>query len=83
LTFNDESLSSWSYNIDVLSPNKGKITGELPERGAKIDEIVGTMVIRKIWDGQVLISETYNSISKEAYDVAVKDLGIDVPQVCQ
>jgi hypothetical protein len=85
LMFGDESLSSWSYDIEVFAPNKGKITGKLPDKGAKIDEAAGTMTIKKVFNNQVLISEEYKSISKEDYENAIKQVSLEgpVPEICQ
>lgn len=74
LIFSDETLSSWSYNIEVVKPIVGKITGLLSEgNGAKISSD-GKMEIRKIWDNKMLIHEIYNPISEAQYRDHLKDL---------
>lgn len=67
LTFADETLSSWSYDINVLKPNQGKISGQLPDYGAKIDLKEKTVLIKKIWNQQVLITERYQVIDQAMY----------------
>jgi hypothetical protein len=84
LHFSDESLSSWSYDINMVEP-KGKITGALPENGAVIDSTSGNMTIRKIWNSQLLISENYTAISKVDYSFALKALSLPttIPEICK
>lgn len=67
LSFADSSLSSWSYSIQVIQPNKGSLTGNLPEHGAKINFQTKTMSIRKIWDNKILISEEYDMTDLATY----------------
>lgn len=68
LTYSDDRLSSWSYDIDVTKPKQGKLNGSLPENGAKIDQKTGTMLIKKIWNGEILITETYKAISEAEFE---------------
>ena len=48
LTYSDESLSAWSYDINVSKPQQGKLSGNLPENGGKIDLKNGSLSIRKL-----------------------------------
>ena len=66
ITFSDSTLSAWSYDIDVHTP-PGKITGVLPDAGAKIDPKTGAVEAIKTWNNQVRISESCKSISQEEY----------------
>lgn len=67
LRYENEHLEAWSYDVDVLKPMKGKITGDLAEgRGGRIYPD-GKMRIVKAWNNQVLISESYESISESEY----------------
>lgn len=67
LTMETATAQAWSYDVDVLKPMTGKISGSLAEgNGARIFPD-GRMEIRKTWNHQVLISEKYASISEEQY----------------
>jgi hypothetical protein len=67
LIMEDETASAWSYDVKVLKPKSGKITGSLDTGyGARIFPD-GSMEIRKIWSDQVLIFEIYHSISESEY----------------
>jgi hypothetical protein len=60
LTYTDPTLSSWSYDIQVVTPNKGTISGSLPDYGAVIDPSNKKMKIKKIWEKTTLITESYD-----------------------
>lgn len=81
LVFADASLSSWSYDL-TLTADGAKVTGQLPVHGAKIDEAAGTMLIKKIVGGQVLVTEDYKATSKAEYDSAISNLS-GVPASCR
>jgi hypothetical protein len=67
LMYEDENLSAWSYDINVLKPSSGKITGSLSNgHGGRIFPD-GTMKIIKIWNNQVMITENYSSIEESEY----------------
>lgn len=67
LVMETEAAQAWSYDIDVLKPMTGKITGSLSERnGARILPD-GRMEITKIWNNQMLISESYSAVSENEY----------------
>lgn len=67
LIMEDGMLNAWSYEIDVLKPQKGKITGNVKDhKGGRIYPD-GHMTIQKVWNEQSLISESYEMISEEAY----------------
>lgn len=68
----DDEGRTWSYDIKVLNPMKGTITGNLENgHGAKIEKD-GSLEIKKIWSQQMLISESYTPISKKAYEVKLE-----------
>ena len=67
LIMETEAAQAWSYDVDVLKPMIGKITGSLNEgNGARILP-GGRMEIRKIWNNQMLISESYSAITENEY----------------
>lgn len=72
LTYADHSLSSWSYDIQVYAPSKGRLSGSLPEHGARIDSGSGKMDIKKIWDGKVLLTESYDMTDAASYAAKLK-----------
>ena len=68
LTYPDKSLSAWSYDLDVSKPQQGKLSGNLPDNGGKIDQKTGILSIRKLWNNEVLITEKYNPVSESEYE---------------
>ncbi|MBT6324694.1 MAG: hypothetical protein HOJ35_01895 [Bdellovibrionales bacterium] len=62
IEFESSELNSWSYNLDIIKPEVGKITGARPDYGAIIDDD-GTINILKIWNDSVLVSEEYKEIT--------------------
>ena len=74
LTYSDESLSAWSYDINVSKPQQGKLSGNLPENGGKIDLKNGSLSIRKLWNNEVLITEKYKPISQGEYEDKISAL---------
>jgi hypothetical protein len=89
LIYSDTSLSAWSYDIQVVSPAKGTITGKLPEYGAVIDEGSGTMNIKKIWTGKdkdgkdssVLLTQHYEKSDASSYFEKLKAAKIANPEL--
>ena len=74
LIFSDETLTSWSYDIEVIKPIIGKISGQLSDgNGAKIFSD-GKMEIKKVWDNKMLIHEIYNQITEDQYRQYLKNI---------
>lgn len=67
VTYSDQTLSAWSYDISVLKPQPGRITGNLPAMGGRIDAMTGKMSIKKLWNNSVLFSEGYEAVSESRY----------------
>ena len=71
VTFEDATLSAWSYDLQVTKPTAGHLTGDLGNGGgARIDAKSGVMTITKFWDDKVRIHEEYQPISKAEYSAA-------------
>lgn len=88
LTFKDETLSAWSYDIQVTKPNQGHITGSLPDHGATILPQEKKMLIKKLWDNRVLITEEYDSIAEADYlqqvtAATAANPSLKIPSECQ
>lgn len=85
LNLEDESASAWSYNVDVLKPYNGKITGSLADgKGARIYPD-GRMEITKVWNNQMLIVEKYHSISGQEYQTKIESILLtdEVKKLCK
>ncbi len=75
ILFENPSALAWSYDLQLIKPRAGQITGKLSEgNGARIDPSKGTMVITKFWNKQVRIHEEYTAISAEEYTTLVSNL---------
>ena len=74
LIFKDDSLAAWSYNVDVVKPFVGKVTGSLADgNGAQIKDD-GKMEIKKIWNGNMLIHEIYSPATLGQYQDLLKTM---------
>jgi hypothetical protein len=84
LTYADDALTSWSYDIEVKpapscaadgSPATAApthLTGSLPDNGGRIT--ANGLTIRKIFDGQTLASESFQPITEAEYNDALASL---------
>jgi len=68
IVYKTEALTSWSYYLEVLRPEPGKITGALANgNGARLDPKTGQLEITKIWNDQVRLHEVYMAIDAKEY----------------
>jgi hypothetical protein len=74
VTFADQALSAWSYDLEVTSPTAGHLGGSLPGDGARIDPVSGVLTVRKIFSDKVLVREEYQPITERAYEDALAAL---------
>jgi hypothetical protein len=79
LTYADDSLTSWSYDIQVTSPNQGVLSGKLPDYGAVINKANKKMSIKKIWEGKTLISENYDMTDRATYQEKLRAVSATNP----
>lgn len=61
MIYADERMHAWRYDIQVLRPNKGKITGT---GSFKAD---GGITTKKMWNNELIILEDYKLITRDEY----------------